>query len=196
MIMGNSIAHSGCAFHPSIAEPPVSIEGDREGGEEGEKQKEEDGPSMNLSTMQGLVVSALTTASAATSSQFPHQNTSNLPTTSTLINEFHVPNDMMEIDPIPKMMGDCLPTLSPSATLPKEVAMSISGGNKCKFHSTVHSAPASVISAAPSAPTTFTPSSSDPLLSLSLVTKHHKASLSGTSVSLHLLSSSSTRGHS
>ena len=72
MIMGDIIAHDGHAFHPRIAEPLVSIKDDGEGGEEGEEQ--ENSPSMDPSAMQGLVVSALTTASAATSSQFPYQN--------------------------------------------------------------------------------------------------------------------------
>ena len=34
MIMGNGIAHNGHVFHPGIAEPPVSIKDDGEGGEE------------------------------------------------------------------------------------------------------------------------------------------------------------------
>ena len=115
--------------------------------------------------------------------------------TSTLIDEFHVSDNMMEIDPMPKMMGFHLLTLSPSTTLLEDVAMSTLGGNKHKFCPTVHSAPALVISAVHLAPTTFnTPSSSDPLLSLSLGTKYHKASLSGIPVLLHLLSSSCARG--
>ena len=86
MIMGDRIAHSGHAFHPSIAEPPVSIEDGGEGGEEGEEQEGKGGLSVDPSAMQGLVVSALATALATASSQFPHQTTSsNLPMTSTLI---------------------------------------------------------------------------------------------------------------
>ena len=74
MIMGDIIAHDGHAFHPGIVEPPVSIKDDGEGSEEGEEQEEEGSPSMDPSAMQGLVVSALTTASAATSSQSLYQN--------------------------------------------------------------------------------------------------------------------------
>ena len=55
MIIGDSVTHGGHAFHPSIVEPPISIEDD-------EKQDEEDGLSMDPSTAQHLVVSALTTA--------------------------------------------------------------------------------------------------------------------------------------
>ena len=72
MITGDSITCGGGAFHPSIVEPPVSIEDDREGGEEGEEQEEAGDPSMDPSTVQGLIVSALTTASAAAGSQFSH----------------------------------------------------------------------------------------------------------------------------
>ena len=155
-IIGDSIAHSGHAFHPRIGKPPVSIEDDGEGGEEGEEQEEEGGPSMNPSAMQGLVMSALTTASAAAGSQFPYQNTlSNLPTTSTLINEFHVPDAMMDIDPMPKMMSDHLLTLSPSTTLLEDITMSTLDGNKHKFCPIFHSAPTSVISAAHPVLTTF-----------------------------------------
>ena len=143
--------------------------------------------------MQGLAVSALTTASAATSSQFPHQNTlSNLPMTSALIDEFHVPGNMREIDPMPKMMGDHILTLSQFTTLLEDVAMSTLSGNKHKFCPTIHSAPTSVISAVHLAPTTF--NTPHLLLSLSLGTKHHKTSLSGSPVLLHPLSSSSARG--
>ena len=185
MIIGDSVTCGGCAFHPSIAEPPISIEDD-------EEQDEEDSLSMDPSTVQHLVVSALTTTSAATGAHSSCPNTfSPLPTTSSLVNKFHVPDDMMEVNPMPKMMGD---HLSPSTTLLDDVAISPSGGIKHKLHPTVHSAPTSVISAAHSAPTTFTPSSSDPSLSLSLGTKRHKASSSGTPVSLHPSSSSGTRG--
>ena len=90
-----------------------------------------------------------------------------------------------------KMTGN---HLSLSTIQLDNVAISPLGGIKCKLHPTVHSAPTSVISAAHSAPTTFTPSSSDPSSSLSLGTKHHKASSSGTPVSLHPSSSSGTRG--
>ena len=90
-----------------------------------------------------------------------------------------------------KMTGD---HLSPSTTPLDDVTISPSSGIKHKLHPTVHSAPTLVISAAHSASTTFTPSSSDPSLSLSLGTKHHKASSSGTPVSLHPSSSSGTRG--
>ena len=187
MIIGDSVTCGGCAFHPSIAEPPISIEDD-------EEQDEEDSLSMDPSTAQHLVVSALATASAATGAHSPHPNTfSPLPTTSSLVNKFHVPDDMMEVDPMPKMTGDYI---SPSTTPLDDFAISPSGGIKRKLHPTVHSTPASVISAAHSAPTTFTPSSSDPLLSLSLGTKRHKASSSGTPVSLHPSSSSGTRGRS
>ena len=144
--------------------------------------------------MQDLVVFALTTSLAAAGAQSPHPNTfSSLPMTSLLIDEFHVPDNMIEIDPMPKTIGDLL-TLSPSTTLLEEVAISTSSGIKYKFHPTIHSAPTLVISAVHSAPTTFTPSSSDPLLSLSHGTKCHNASLSGTPVSLHPSSFSDNRG--
>ena len=68
MIISDSVAHGGHAFHPSIAEPPISIEDD-------EEQDEEDGLSMDPSTVQHLVVSAVMTASAATSAHSPHPNT-------------------------------------------------------------------------------------------------------------------------
>ena len=187
MIIGDSATCGGHAFHPSIVEPPISIEDD-------EEQDKEDGFFMDPSTAQHLIMSALATTSAATGAHSSHPNTfSPLPTTSSLIDKFHVPNDMMEVDPMPKMMGDYL---SPSTTPLDNVAISPSGGIKHKLHPTVHSAPASVISAAHSAPTTFTPSSSDPSSSLSLGTKRHKASSSGTPVSLHPSSSSGTRGRS
>ena len=190
MIISDSVAYGGCPFHPSIVEPPISIEDD----EEGKKQDKEDGLSMDPSIAQHLVVSALATASAATSVHSPCLNTfSPLPMTSSLIDKFHVPDDMMEVDPIPKMRGDCL---SPSTTSLDDVVISRLGGIEHKLHPTVHSASASVIPAAHSAPTTFTPSSSDPSLSLSLGTKCHKASSSGTPVLFHLSSSSGTRGHS
>ena len=152
------------------------------------------GLSMDPSTVQHLVVSALATTSAATGAHSPHPNTfSPLSMTSSLIDKFHVPDDMMEVNPMPKMTGD---HISLSTTLLDNVVISPSGGIKCKLHPTVHSTPTLVISAAHSAPTTFTPSSSDPSSSLSLGTKHHKASSSGTPVLLHLSSSSGTRGHS
>ena len=68
MIIGDSVARGGCAFHPSIAEPPISIEDD-------EEQDEEDSLSMDPSTAQHLVMSALVTASAATGAHSPHPNT-------------------------------------------------------------------------------------------------------------------------
>ena len=58
MIIGDSVACGGCAFHPSIVEPPISIEDD----EEGEEQEKEDSLSMDPSTAQDLIVSALATA--------------------------------------------------------------------------------------------------------------------------------------
>ena len=89
MIIGDSVTLGGCAFHPSIAEPPISIE-------DNEEQDEEDGLSMDPSTVQHLIVSALMTTSAATGAHSPHPNTfSPLPTTSSLIDKFHVPDDMM-----------------------------------------------------------------------------------------------------
>ena len=94
---------------------------------------------------------------------------------------------------MPKMMGD---HISPSTTPLDDVAISPSGGIKCKLHPTDHSTPTLVISAAHSVPTTFIPSSSDPSLSLFLGTKRHKASSSGTPVLLHPSSSSGTRGRS
>ena len=95
MIISDSVAHGGHAFHPSIVEPPISIEDD-------EEQDEEDGLSMDPSTAQHLVVSALMTTSAATGAHSPCPNTFlPLPTTSSLINKFHVPDDMMEVDPMP-----------------------------------------------------------------------------------------------
>ena len=173
MIIGNSVARGGCAFHPSIVEPPISIEDD-------EEQGEEDGLSMDLSTVQHLIMSALATTSAATGAHSPHPNTfSPLPMTSSLIDKFHVPDDMMEVNPMPKMTGD---HISLSTTLLDNVVISPSGGIKCKLHPTVHSTPASVISAAHSAPTTFTPSSSDPSSSLSLGTKHLRQSLPNAKV--------------
>ena len=185
MIIGDSVTCGGRAFHPSIAEPPISIEDD-------EEQDEEDSLSMDPSTAQHLVMSALVTASAATGAHSPHPNTfSPLPTTSSLVDKLHVPDDMMEVNPMPKMMGD---HISPSTTPLYYVVISPSGGIKCKLHPTVHSTPALVISAVHSVPTTFTPSSSDPSSSLSLGTKHHKVLSSGTPVLLHLSSSSGTRG--
>ena len=147
MIIGNSVTRGGeCAFHPSIVEPPISIEDD-------EEQGEEDGLSMDLSTVQHLIMSVLPTASAATSAHSPCPNTFlPLPMTSLLINEFHV--HMMVVDPMPKMMGNHLLL---STTPLDNVVISPSGGIKCKLQPTVHSAPTSVISAAHSAPTTFTP---------------------------------------
>ena len=71
MIIGDSVTHGGHAFHPSIAEPPISIEDD----EEGEEQDEEDGLSMDPSAVQHLIVSALVTTSAATGAHSPHLNT-------------------------------------------------------------------------------------------------------------------------
>ena len=119
MIIGDSVARGGRAFHPSIAEPPISIEDD-------EEQDEEDGLSMDPSTAQHLVVSALATASAATGAHSPHPNTfSPLPTTSSLVDKFHVPDDMMEVDPMPKMTGG---HLSPSTTPLDNVAISSSSG--------------------------------------------------------------------
>ena len=67
MIIGNSVAHGRHAFHPSIVESPISIEDD----EEGKEQDKEDGLSMNPSTVQHLVMSALATASAATGAHSP-----------------------------------------------------------------------------------------------------------------------------
>ena len=166
LIMGDSVAHGGHPIHPSIMEPPISIEDD----EEGEEQEEEDSLSMDPSAVQDLIVSAFSTASAATGAQFPHPNTlSDLPTTSLLIDKFHVPDDMMEINPMPKITGNHLPILLLSTTPLEEVTTSTFSGIKCKFHPTICSAPSLVISAAHLVPTTFTPSSSDPSLSLSLL---------------------------
>ena len=121
MIIGDSVTLGGCAFHPSIAEPPISIE-------DNEEQDEEDGLSMDPSTAQHLIVSALVTASAATSAHSPCPNTFlPLPMTSSLVNKFHVPDDMMEVDPMPKMMGD---HLSPSTTPLDDVVISPLGGIK------------------------------------------------------------------
>ena len=188
VIISDSVAHGGHAFHPSIVEPPISIEDN----EEVEEHDEEDGLSMDPSTAQHLIMSALMATSAATHTHSPCPNAfSLLPMTSSLVDEFHIPDDMMEVDPMPKMMGD---HLSLSTTLLDNVAISPSCGIKCKLHPTVHSSSALVISAVHSVPTTFTPSSSDSSLSLSLGTKCHKASSSGTPVLLHPSSSSGTRG--
>ena len=158
MIIGNRVTRGGeCAFHPSIVEPPISIEDD-------EEQDEDDGLSMDPSTAQHLVVSALMTTLAATGAHSPCPNIFlPLPMTSSLIDKFHVPDDMMEVDPMPKLTGD---HLSPSTTPLDDVVISPLGGIKHKLHPTVHSAPTLVIPAAHSAPTTFTPSSSDPSSSL------------------------------
>ena len=127
MIIGDSVAHGGHAIHPSIAEPPISIE-------DNEEQDKEDGLSMDPSTVQHLIVSALMTTSAATGAHSPHPNTfSPLPMTSSLINKFHVPDDMMEVNPMPKMMGN---HISPSTTPLDNVVISPSGGIKCKLHPT------------------------------------------------------------
>ena len=82
MIIGDSVTHGGHAFHPSIVEPPISIEDN----EEGEEQDKEDDLSMDPSAVQHLVMSALMTASAATSAHSPCENTFlPLPTTSLFI---------------------------------------------------------------------------------------------------------------
>ena len=115
MIISDSVTCGGHAFHPSIVEPPISIEDD-------EEQDKEDGLSMGPSTAQHLIVSALTTTSAATGAHSPHPNTSSpLPMTSSLIDKFHVPDDMMEVNPMPKMTGD---HISLSTTLLDDVAIS------------------------------------------------------------------------
>ena len=124
MIIGDNVTRGGCAFHPSIVEPPISIEDN----EEGEEQNEEDSLSMDPSTVQHLIVSALATASAATVAHSPCLNTFlPLPMTSSLVDEFHVPDDMMEVDPMPKMTGN---HISPSTTPLDNVAISPLGGDR------------------------------------------------------------------
>ena len=115
MIIGDSVTCGGCAFHPSIAEPPISIE-------DSEEQDEEDSLSMDPPTAQHLILSAHVTALAATGAHSPCPNTfSPLPTTSSLVDKFHLPDDMMEVNPMPKMTGD---HLSLSTTLLDDVVIS------------------------------------------------------------------------
>ena len=195
IIMGNSIACSQCAFHPSYTEPLIAIEKDgedREGGSDGEVEQGDDplggNPPIDPSAMQNIVTSALATASISATSQSPLANTlSTFPVTSpTLANNL---TNLMDIDPV-LTANDYQPIAS------ADDAATSASDRKCKVP-IIHS-PGSIISTAHLVPSTFnTPLlsnlSSGSFLYPSLHAKHYKASLSGTLASFHN-SSGDTKG--
>ena len=183
MIISDSTAHGGYAFHPANAEPPVADGDNGEDGNNNNNNRDSNIP-INPSAVQAVVTSALATASLATNSQFPTDTLSSGPLSSTLVDSLN-PDSAMDINPVPKTMSNHPPTVSPPA--------SISGVHKQKVWSFPHSALPSVISVTPSAPSSFTPSSSNPLSSNSHV-KHQKAFLPVTPTLFQPFSSSSTRG--
>ena len=65
MIIGDSTAHGGHAFHPAIIKPPAA---DNDNGV--------DNTPIDPSAVQAVVASAITTASLTTSSQFPTDTSS------------------------------------------------------------------------------------------------------------------------
>ena len=73
MIIGDSTAHGGHAFHPAITKPPAADNDD--GG---------DNTPIDPSAVQAVVASALATASLAMSSQFPTDTSLSCPLSSTL----------------------------------------------------------------------------------------------------------------
>ena len=94
MIISDSTAHGGHAFHPAITKPPATD--DNNGG---------DNTPIDPSAVQAVVASALTTASLTASSQFPTDTLSSCPLSSTLVDSLN-PNLAMDVNPVPKTMSD------------------------------------------------------------------------------------------
>ena len=102
MIIGDSTAHGGHAFHPAITKPPAADDND---GEDNNDNRVDNIP-IDPSAVQAVVASALATASLTTSSQFPTDTSSSRPLSSTLVDSLD-PCLAMDIDPVPKTMSDC-----------------------------------------------------------------------------------------
>ena len=174
MIVGDSTACGGHAFHPAIIKPPATDDNDDDGG---------DNTPIDPSAVQAVVASGLTTASLTASSQFPTDTLSSCPLSSTLVDSLN-PSLAMDVDPVPKTISNSPLTVSPPA--------SISGVHKHKIQFLPHSAPSSVVSIIPSAPLPFRPSSSNP--SSSSQEKCQKGFSPVTPTLFQLSSSSSVRG--
>ena len=115
MIIGDSTAHGGYAFHPTNAEPPAA---DSNNGEDSDDDNDDDdrgdNSPINPSTVQAA--SALATASLTMNSQFPTDTLLSGPLSSTLVDSLHL-DSAMDVDPVPEMMSDHPPTVSPPASI-------------------------------------------------------------------------------
>ena len=100
MIVSDSTAHGGHAFHPAITKPPAT-------DDDGEDDNDDRGDNTPIdpSAVQAVVASALTTASLTVSSQFPTDTSSSCPLSSTLVDSLN-PNLAMDVNPVPKTMSD------------------------------------------------------------------------------------------
>ena len=128
MIISDSTAHGGHAFHPAITKPPATDDDD---GEDNDDDGVDNTP-IDPSAVQAVVASALATASLTVSSQFPTDTSSSHPLSSTLVDSLD-PSLAMDVNPVPETMSDRPLTVSPPA--------SISGVHKWKIWSLPHSAP-------------------------------------------------------
>ena len=81
MIIGDSTARGGHAFHPAITKPPAADDND---GEDDDDDGVDNTP-IDPSAVQAVVASALATASLTMSSQFPTDTSSSHPLSSTLL---------------------------------------------------------------------------------------------------------------
>ena len=110
MIISNSTAHSGYAFHPTNTEPPAAD--DNDGEDDNDNDRGNDTP-INPSAVWAVVASALTTASLTMSSQFPTNTLSSCPLSSTLVDSLNS-NLAMDIDLVPEtteqLSSNCVTT--------------------------------------------------------------------------------------
>ena len=81
MIVSDSTAHGGHAFHPAITKPPATDDDD---GEDNDDDGVDNTP-IDPSAVQAVVASAPATASLTASSQFPTDTSSSCPLSSTLV---------------------------------------------------------------------------------------------------------------
>ena len=102
MIVSDSTACGGHAFHPAIKKPPATDDND---GEDNNNNNGVDNTPIDPPAVQAVVASALTTASLTTSSQFPTDTSSSHPLSSTLVDSLN-PSLAMDIDPVPKTMSN------------------------------------------------------------------------------------------
>ena len=106
MIIGDSTACGGYAFHPGSAVAPAADEGDNDDGGEGDLEYLDDAP-INPTAVRAILSSTVTSTSLTLDPQ-PHTTSLSSVPTSTLISGLLPFNDSMDVDSTPP----------PSDTLP------------------------------------------------------------------------------